>query len=791
MLRISLGKTTYQREGLGGFLAFAVYYAGLFLTACTLFSGTGACFLGMAAGILILAGCMGLEGRNGRAPIIFRMALYLIMAAVSVLLLLFLMGKLAWVYQGALLSFNAFLEKAGRFLGRFLISYEISASEEQYPLCQALFFLFFGIFLAGICEMVRRGRSRSFVLLIGAASAVLELCLEGQGVHIDLFVLALGILLLWMDFQGDADEKNRGKSPLRVQNVLTGIGLFLLVFAVACISSAGSADSAGGTDFFAPLRAAAADIASRLRYGQNTTDSMPRGQFADLGDLELTEETALQVLMESPSSLYLKGYTGSVYTPAGWKESEKELLYEQKELFYWLHENGFSGLSQLAALNRLEHPGDEKDGKVVVKNVGTDKKYVYVPYELASIPEEIDGAYSFGDAGLLAEGIVPGSVYQYQAHTNLVRAYPLLASEYYGKQEDAAFARYAEDESSYNAFVYQQYLEVPENLRLLFENILGEAPGAGESHTAYEEANIRITGYLNEKIRYTEEISGGSKGNDFVQHFLEVSKKGYSVHYASAAVLMYRYLGIPARYVEGYLITPEMAENVGAGQQITVTGKSAHAWAEIYQDGVGWIPMEVTPPYLDVMERPEFAAASYTSGENGGSSDGESATEAIRDEEDPKPETEKGKKKLPILKILVSVLAVIFLLLIMAWLFYVFLQRKKLAEYLKSLEDEDTASAVRKNYGRLMQWLFYGGITPLGGSRYRRGEEIAEKFGEEFAAEYAAVTAIAEEAAYSTRKISREQLKRVRKLQQEAQKQIVARSSIFQKIRMRMVDFIY
>lgn len=791
MLRISLGKTTYQREGLGGILAFAVFYAGLFLTAGTLFSGSGACLPGMAAGILLLAGCMGLQGRKGKVPGILRRVLYTGMAAASLLLLLFLVGKFTWVYQGALLSFNAFLEKAGQFLGRFLTAYEISVPEEQYNICQALFFLFFGIFLAGICELVRMGRSRGFVLLISVCAAVLELCLEGQGFRTDIFVLALGVLLLWMDFQEEGDEKNRGKSPLRVQNVLTGTGLFLLVFAAARIFGVGSAESAGDTDLFAPVRAAATDLASRLRYGQNTTDSMPRGQFADLGDLKLTEETALQVLMESPSSLYLKGYTGSVYTPAGWKESEKDSVYEQKELFYWLHAEGFSGLSQLAALNRLEHPGEEKDGKVVIKNVGTDRKYVYVPYELASLPEEISGAYSFGDAGLLSEGLVPGGTYQYQAHTNLVSKYPLLASEYYGKQRDAAFAQYSEDESSYNAFVYQQYLEVPDDLRLLFENILGEAPGAGESHTAYEDANIRITGYLNENIRYTEEISDGSKGNDFVQHFLEVSKKGYSVHYASAAVLMYRYLGIPARYVEGYLITPGMAENVGKGQQITITGKSAHAWAEIYQDGVGWIPMEVTPPYLDVMERPEFTAASYTSGENSGSSAGESAAEEIRDEEDPKPETEKGKKRLPIVQILVGVLAVTFLLLFVLWLFYVLFQRRKLAAYLKSLEDEDTARAVRKNYGRLMQWLFYGGITPLGGSRYRKEEEIAEKFGEAFASEYAAVTAIAEEAAYSTRKISREQLKRVRNLQQEAQRQIVARSSIFRRIRMRVVDFIY
>lgn len=791
MLKISLRKNTDQREGPGGILAFAVFYFGLFLTAQRLFSGTGTCFLGMAAGIVLLGGCMAFEGRAGKTSKILCIALHVVLAAGGALLLLFLAGKLTWVYQGALLSLNALLEKAGAFQGKFLTAYEISVAPERYPASQTLFFLFFGIFLAGICELIRIGKNRGFVLLLGAGACVPALCLGGPGFHIELFVLALGILLVWMDFQESAAEKNSRKGTLGMENALIGIGIFLIVFALSGLSGTGSGDGSGKSSVFAPLRKETARLVSRLRYGKHTVDSMPDGQFENLGDLELTDETALEILMECPSSLYLRGYTGSVYTPDGWKESERDSVYAYKDLFYWLHRRGFSGLSQLAMLNRLEHPQDEEDGKVVIKNVGADRQYLYVPYELASIPEEVDGAYSFGDAGLLADGIVPDGVYQYQAHTNLVSSYPLLASEYYGKQGEEAFARYGEDESSYNAFVYEQYLEVPENLRLLFENILGEAPKAGESHAAYEDANTKITGWLNEKIRYTEEIGTGSEGSDFVQHFLEVSKKGYSVHYASAAVLMYRYLGIPARYVEGYLITPKMVEHVEAGQQILVTGKSAHAWAEIYQDGVGWIPMEVTPPYLDVMERPQFEAVSYSSGKGGGGSGAENAAEEIRDEEEPKPETEKGRKRFPILQILSAVLSVLSLLLLCAWLVYVALQRKKLAAYLKSLEDEDAAAAVRKHYGRLMQWLVYAGIEASGGSRYRRREAIAEKFGEAFASEYMEVTAIAEQAAYSTGKIDDKQLCKVVSLQQEAQMQIVAKSGFPGKIRMKLVDFIY
>ena len=48
-----------------------------------------------------------------------------------------------------------------------------------------------------------------------------------------------------------------------------------------------------------------------------------------------------------------------------------------------------------------------------------------------------------------------------------------------------------------------------------------------------------------------------TKKGDFTENFISRSKIGHSVHYATAAALMFRYYGIPSRYVEGYLITPE------------------------------------------------------------------------------------------------------------------------------------------------------------------------------------------------------------------------------------------
>ncbi len=89
---------------------------------------------------------------------------------------------------------------------------------------------------------------------------------------------------------------------------------------------------------------------------------------------------------------------------------------------------------------------------------------------------------------------------------------------------------------------------------------------------------------------------------DFTENFLSRSKIGHSVHYATAAALMFRYYGIPSRYVEGYLITPEDIKDKKAGDTVEISGKNGHAWTEIYIDGLGWVPVEMTPEYYSVMK---------------------------------------------------------------------------------------------------------------------------------------------------------------------------------------------
>lgn len=100
---------------------------------------------------------------------------------------------------------------------------------------------------------------------------------------------------------------------------------------------------------------------------------------------------------------------------------------------------------------------------------------------------------------------------------------------------------------------------------------------------------------LQNDTTYTRTPGFSPTNQDPVEYFLFNSKKGYCQHYASAAVVMYRMFGIPARYATGYVAFPDDFQSDGQNYSAIVTDEAAHAWVEIFLDDYGWTPVEVTP----------------------------------------------------------------------------------------------------------------------------------------------------------------------------------------------------
>ncbi|MFO0595344.1 MAG: transglutaminase-like domain-containing protein [Myxococcaceae bacterium] len=85
-------------------------------------------------------------------------------------------------------------------------------------------------------------------------------------------------------------------------------------------------------------------------------------------------------------------------------------------------------------------------------------------------------------------------------------------------------------------------------------------------------------------------------GDDPVAAFLFGEMKGYCVHFAHAAVFLLRAQGIPARVAIGYGVSTQQR---GAGSAVLIFSNEAHAWPEIFVEGVGWVTFDIVPERSD------------------------------------------------------------------------------------------------------------------------------------------------------------------------------------------------
>lgn len=169
-----------------------------------------------------------------------------------------------------------------------------------------------------------------------------------------------------------------------------------------------------------------------------------------------------------------------------------------------------------------------------------------------------------------------------------------VAEEWVNDPETPAQQTYLENEAVYRSFVYDNYTEVSDALLPTLDRLFWDGY-SGENDGIYS-AVSRVREVLRNQMTYAETPAAAPEGEDPLAWFLTEGREGNAVQYASAAVEALRAHGIPARYCEGYLLTAADVRSAG-GKTISLTGENAHAWCEAYFDGVGWLPVDVTPGF--------------------------------------------------------------------------------------------------------------------------------------------------------------------------------------------------
>ncbi len=165
------------------------------------------------------------------------------------------------------------------------------------------------------------------------------------------------------------------------------------------------------------------------------------------------------------------------------------------------------------------------------------------------------------------------------------------------------YAAYAMDEGGMPYYTYYGYnvperykgkfnkktLKVEKNLKnRIRKEIIGEDT---KFFSLYNAIDFTME-YFNKNYRYTLRPGMVQDGENEIETFLFERKTGYCTHFASAAVMILRTLGVPARLAQGYMIS---GYRVNANKKTSVRDSNAHAWVELYIDGTGWVPVDFTP----------------------------------------------------------------------------------------------------------------------------------------------------------------------------------------------------
>lgn len=150
---------------------------------------------------------------------------------------------------------------------------------------------------------------------------------------------------------------------------------------------------------------------------------------------------------------------------------------------------------------------------------------------------------------------------------------------------------------NYPGWMVTRYMSLPASVP---ENVLTLARDLTAIETNPYDRAVAIESYLRQ-YPYTLNVSIGPAGIDITEYFLFSLRKGYCDYYATAMVVLARAAGMPARYVIGYIGEHYDAER----EAYVITADEAHAWAEIYFPGYGWIQFEPTAGRPAIERPPE------------------------------------------------------------------------------------------------------------------------------------------------------------------------------------------
>lgn len=280
------------------------------------------------------------------------------------------------------------------------------------------------------------------------------------------------------------------------------------------------------------------------------SDGAGRLDVAAVTDEDQLQDVLMRVTAGRDGHVYLRHCSYGGYTGTGWGTAPE---YP-------------GGSVPNFAARAVENSGVAETEEVRIELVAAGSSLLYLPYYTAV---DFD-----------SDAYANGSGIEYSlTHMSYEGSYRVLSLP----------ANLRDAELAYRQFVYGSYLSLPESTRDALLDIAEENALNGDD--VLESVSL-VAEFVRNSAVYNIDTQP-YPSEDYAVYLLTEGTEGYCVHFATAAAAMYRALGIPARLVSGVL-----AETV-ADTPVEVRRLNEHAWVEVYLDGIGWLPVEVTPGTLD------------------------------------------------------------------------------------------------------------------------------------------------------------------------------------------------
>ncbi len=289
-------------------------------------------------------------------------------------------------------------------------------------------------------------------------------------------------------------------------------------------------------------------VENLISFGGSATsvypDSIDKTQKLDeIGPIEYKGIKKLEVKAENGGDIYLKGVAYANYNENEWST----LTDEQAESF---PEN-------------FDAYNITKGGMIENVSILTENKsdIIYTAYDLIDVSVDFTPVY---DVTI--------------NNDNQAQSYDLKCY--------ADWHNYKLDTPEYDEYVDKIYTQLPESTK---EKMLEIAKEYKLDQLPIFYIPSLVKDFISKQGYYSLNTEKMPDGEDFPVWFINEAESGYCVHYATAATVMLRALGIPARYVTGYYV------NAKENNWTEVTSDNAHAWVEYYDKTRGWVVLEATP----------------------------------------------------------------------------------------------------------------------------------------------------------------------------------------------------